>query len=305
VAALMQREKEIEGLLVKKHFSFQSELAFDSNINNGLANDGVLDASAIFSGLSFTDDFVEHSGFSLKSLASFRYQKQIPEGFVSTDIKVNHRMSEHAASDYSVALLGLNFELPDREKVTTLRSWVASTRYGGESLIGRLGFSVQQATDFNNFFIIPWASVEKQSYASNSALNGMEVRVGIGGVPQQDKSWSYFAGVSQNIAESAKRPGGDQFGINLQMSKIFAAGEGDLNLKADLNYLKDIDFYDNLSGLNQRRHSTSARLQLEYALPLANGWQWFAIADVRKQSSNLELFENQGFSVGAGIKYSF
>ena len=302
-SALKERKSQINALLQTDSLVLKTQLAFNSNLNNGVADASLDEISSIFNGLELSSDYLERAGMSFLNSLSYNHARQVRAGLLTTQVMIDGRLSEIDSTNYTSLLLGVMFDLPERDSVTSFRSWVASTRYGAEPLVERAGFAVQKS--FNNFMTFrPWVSIEKQNFQLNPALTGTELKVGLTANVDEKDTWVYSTSVMKNWAESQDRPGGGRTGVSLGLDKQWRIGSGDVFLSIESSFTRDDKKYTDWKGLDKIKINKNIGLDISYEQDLANQWRWFVSSEVGKQWSNIPLFQNQAVKISAGLIFA-
>ena len=304
-------------------FRQQSRLFFalghDTNLNNGIS------ASQITIGISGTDLVlpvapseqarqgslaVSGIGADWLQLASGQPNLAVSLNFVArTPLQLSGFSSEAIdlrAQLFSSALQGLraysDFALP---KTVGLR--LTSTRYGNQPLFHLLGLRASwPGAPHTSQCQAEWTSdIEHRTYPVNRPFDASVLKAGWGVLcigNNQERRFELWGALDH---PQGQRPGGLSRRLGAQASILWPLGEARLQAQGLFEHAQDKEGYSPLLASGAARWTSFFVSGVTLSKPVHTNAQWFLRLELRRQVSNLPIFESRARTALLGLEVVF
>jgi len=152
--------------------------------------------------------------------------------------------------------------------------------------------------------IQPALDYEKRQYPLRDLLDGFGVYMGLKLLCEHNGwGWEFGGRAGKEFSALVQRPGGDQQKADLTVSLITKSRIGSTLLRFYASAQHDTEGYNTLIENNKVREVSRHGLFVELVRPLkAPDLQWVINLEAFRQTSSLQLFMSQGYTVQTGLR---
>ena len=305
---LLQREKQLNDQLTQLSSIVSVGAFWDSNINNGVEFDNVRNSLPIFWPM-LSAEYLREEGWGAFLHANVKAIHKMHFGHLYG--KVERYDFVGLGNDEDLArtafTFGVNLDSGNRYPLTTEVEYAIL-----EKQRERNWSIIQIATDIHNSELAGFAEVNSKYYFSlqNNELNSDLDATEFGGIWAIQDAEKVIPGqirinVNFNKSSSGLRPGGDRklLGLAYRLGVDLPLGKLDLELELDRSL--DSENYSELIGLNEKRRINKKSINLNYIYNINPYAALVVSTSYRQQSSNVKLFDREGFGVQISLSRQF
>lgn len=312
---VIERQKRWQALTRQTFLQLDLGGGFDNNLNGG-PNDSeialTLSGEPIF--LSLNEEFRSAAGKFFNAGLASRHIRLTPSSQHLFSGLIRGRLSENRASDV-VQFTGRYNNLSDRRR-TVWRQGVGFSHlsFSGKALF--TGLDLRQRMEFpsdsSSCSRYLGGALQHQTWHSQRRLDGIEVKVGIGGScnlgTTREQAFTGEVNYIKNLSVNNDRLGGDRDGWQFLGQWQRMLGSGLVSAQAEIGFLLDRNGYSRLLDNNSRRRVSRHSLLLQYRYParaFGNEFDFLLNLFHQDQKSNINLFESVDTSIELGLSFSF